>query len=322
MAVVRFGLIGAGRWGAVYIRTILPLGDRCRITHLCTSRPHRAKLIPHPVAVVSQWHDVIASPETDAVIIATPPHTHAEILGACMDAGKPCIVEKPLCLDVATTERLHERIRSSRIPILVDHTHLFSDSYRTLKRAIGEAGEPIRLILSEGMDLGPFRPGIPALWDWGPHDLSLCLDLLGNAPKAVVALGGPQGSSGFPELFSIRLEFPNGVAWIQAGGLSPWKRRTLSVFTDTRLYLWDDLAAQQPTVSLFPFANRYAEEVPEALQRTPLAAPSGNRPMANMVTYFLDGLAGGDRRLFGAGTALEIARVLSACEAAMRRGAD
>ena len=39
---VRLGLIGAGRWGQVYIRTLAALTTRCTLTHLCTSKPERA----------------------------------------------------------------------------------------------------------------------------------------------------------------------------------------------------------------------------------------------------------------------------------------
>lgn len=314
--LIRFGLIGAGRWGQVYIRTLGSLADRCRLTHLCT-RQSRPAGVSGEVAVVSDWRMVVRS-DCDAVIIATPPHTHAEILEACLDARKPCIVEKPLCFDVATAERLHRRVLASGVPVLVDHTYLFSPAYQALTRDLEEHGEPIRLILSEGMGLGPFRTHTPALWDWGPHDVSLCLDLLGEFPEHVDALAGPFSPSGAPDQLSVRLDFPKGAtAWIQTGRLSPQRRRMLSVFTDARLYVLDDLAAEKLTVSPIRFSERYSQGIPEILERRAIPPPSAHLPLTSAVTYFMDGLEGGDRARFGTALALDVVRVLAACEAVM-----
>ena len=321
-ATVRMGLIGVGRWGKVYIKTILSLGDQCRLTHLGTSKPQNAALVPYPVRVMADWRQVIDA-ECDAVIIATPPATHADILGACLEAGKPCIVEKPLCLDVASAERLHQRIQASRVPVLVNHTQLFNPAYQALKQAVVESRETVRVILSEGMGLGSFRAQTPALWDWCPHDFSLCLDLLDQLPVQTAALGGPADPNGDPELVSVRLDFAGGTcAWIHAGRLSPHKRRAFSVFTDTRLYVVDDLAPEPLTVSRIDFSRRYTDGIPEVLERRAVALTSDRLPMANAITYFLDGLAGGDRHYFGSELALEVVRLLERCESAIKEDAS
>ena len=40
---------------------------------------------------------------------------------------------------------------------------------------------------SEGGGLGPFRENISGLWDWGPHDISMCLDIVGSMPLNIFA---------------------------------------------------------------------------------------------------------------------------------------
>src|SRR3989338_8579509 len=170
------------------------------------------------------------------------------------------------------------------------------------------------------MGLGPFRLDTTALWDWGPHDLSLCLDLLGAAPRRVEALGGPRSASGAPELASIHLDFAGGAAaWIQIGCLSPHKRRLLSVFTDTRLYVLDDAARPQLTVRRFDFARRYANQAPQTRSASSLAPASARSPLASALTYFLDGLIGGDRTYFGTKLALDVTRVLARCESSIAK---
>ena len=312
MPPLRVGLIGAGRWGQVYLHTFASLSDRCRLTHLCTSRPGASAMVGHPVQVTADWGQLIAS-DCEAVIIATPPQTHAEIVEACLNAGKPCLVEKPLCLDVATAERLDERIRASGVPVLVDHTQLFTPSYHALKASVRQAGEPVRALLSEGMDFGPFRTDTPALWDWGPHDVSLCLEFTGQSPLHLEALGGPCGPEGDPEMVSLRLDFRGELsAWIQVGRISTQKRRSFTVMTESRVYVLDDLAEHKLTVG----------PVSEPLERTPLAVGPEDPAMVHVVRYFLDGLSGGDRSRFGADLALEVTRVLAACERALVKGRE
>lgn len=316
---VRIALIGAGRWGKVYIKTLLALGERCRLTHLCTSQPANARLVPYPAEIVRDWRRAVRA-SCDAVIIATPPQTHAEILDACLEAGKPCIVEKPLCLDVATAERLDERVRSSQLPVLVNHTHLFNPYYLALKRALAESQECIRLVASEGMAFGPFRTDTPALWDWGPHDLSLCLDLMGTAPERADAVAALRAADGTPEAANLHLEFPGGAsAWIQISRRSSTKRRTLAVITDEHSYFLDDASPAPLTVGQVPFASPYPADRSAAPQRSALLpAITQRRPMEQMLTYFFDGLDEGDRHYFGTALALTSTRVLAACEAAMR----
>ena len=318
MTVPSLGLIGAGRWGKTYLRTLASLSDRCRLTHLCTSNARNAEGLEPSVTVTPEWRALVSS-DCDAVIIATPPATHAQIVEACLEAGKPCLVEKPLCLDVATAERLHQRVQASGVPMLVDHTQLFSPAYQALSAAVVRGGERIHLVLSEGMGLGPFRSHTTALWDWCPHDVSLVLDLLGESPRQVEALGCPVGPEVEPEQVSLRLEFPGGAsAWVHAGRLSPQRRRTLSVMTETRLYALDEQAADKVTVTPFAFPRRYEKGAPEVRETQVLQPVSDRSPLANAILYFLDGLAGGDRARFGAALALEVTRVLAACDAALR----
>ena len=319
MALVRIALIGVGRWGRAYLSTLLSLGERCRLTHLVTRHPEHAQLIPYPVTVLHEWRDVTGV-ECEAVIIATPPHLHAEMLEACLEAGKPCIVEKPLCLTVEQARRLQERVERSGVPVLVDHTHVFHPAYRVLKQQLQQRQQTVRLIISEGGALGPFRSHTSALWDWGPHDVSLCIDLVGQSPRQIAVLGGPEDAEGAPELMSVKLVFPSGVcAWIQVGRLFPWKRRTLSVFTDTHLYRLDDMASPQLTVAPFTFAQRDEPRTQEeALVCEPILVPHSQPPLTSAVEYFLDGLAGGDRTYFGTALAVEVVRVLAACETALK----
>jgi predicted dehydrogenase len=311
------GLIGVGRWGQVYLRTIQQLAGRCILKAACCRHPDQAAQLPSSAQIMKEWQAVVRSP-CEAVIIATPPDTHAEIVTACLEAGKPCLVEKPFCLDVPTAQHLHQLAVKSGVAVLVDHTQLFHPAYETLRRHLREHSEVPRVVCSEGMAFGPFRRHTSALWDWAPHDVSLCLDLVGRFPTGTVALGGPRDPHGLPEMISLRLEFEHGaLAWIHAGRLSPDKRRRLTVVTDRHLYVVDDLAAAPLTVAEIDYARRYDSAPSEPLTHHPLEVGSADPPLTRMLAYFLKGLRGGDRQRFGTALAVDVVRVLAACESAM-----
>lgn len=300
---IRLGLIGAGRWGQVYLRTIASLGKRCRVTHLGTSQPLRAALLPRPVQVESDWRRIVDA-DCDAVIVATPAQTHAQILEACVDARKPCLVEKPFCTDLETAERLHAKITQTSALVLVDHTQLFNPAYQALKTQVWQAREPVRAILAERIGADQWRPELPVVWEWGPHDVSLCLDLMEDMPRHLDALAGPSGLAELPGLVAMRLDFAGACAWIHNGWMAAQKRRSVTVVTNQSLYQLDELAEYKLTVA--PQAD--------PLSRKPLRVADGRPAMAAMLAYFLDGLAGGDRRYFGSALALQVTRVLAAAE--------
>ena len=304
--MLRLGLIGAGRWGKVYLRTIAKMPGRMRLAGVATSRPK------------NRWRKLVNSPETDAVIIATPAPLHAEMARACLEAGKPCIVEKPLCFDARTARELQRRAEKARMPILVNHIHLYNPAYRALKRAVLASGEKIRAVLSEGMDLGPFRPDIGTLWDRCPHDVALCVDLLGPGAKPV-ALGGLPDPKGRPEMLALRLRWKGGpTAWIQSGRLSAQKKRSLTVITDSTLFHWDDQAEVRCRRIPFDYAGRMdLGSAPLHKKGKPIPVPAGPTPMEVLLTEFAAQVEK-KKPAAGLGPAVETTRILEACAQCVR----
>ena len=314
--MLRFGLIGAGRWGKVYIRTIEKLGSRIHLTHLATSRPENKALLKEPARLFSDWKKLLAS-DCDAVIVAAPAPQHAEIASACLKAGKPVIVEKPLCSKAKTAEVLLKQAKKARLPMLINYVQLYNPAYRAIKQAVAQAGNPVRVIFSEGMDLGPFRPDTGTLWDRAPHDVSICLDLLGKAgaKTKVKVLGALPDKKGRPEMLSIRLEWSRGPsAWIHAGRLSPNKRRTLAVITDTNLFHFDDQVEVRCRQVPFDYKSRMEMgSAPWPKEGDPIPVPEGTA-MEQMLLSFADQVEHKKPPLVDPALTLELTRILEQCE--------
>jgi predicted dehydrogenase len=183
--LLRLGLIGAGPWGRNYIRTIAGLAGT-QLARVASRNPQTRSLVPPGCEVSADWREVACATDVDAVVVAAPPAVHAPIVLAAIEAGRPVLVEKPLAIDVASAERLVECAARHRVLVMVDHVHLFHPAYRALRRSVSEHG-PVRAIRAEAGDRGPYRSDVPVLWDWGPHDVAMCIDLLGAEPEAVDA---------------------------------------------------------------------------------------------------------------------------------------
>jgi predicted dehydrogenase len=232
---LRLGLAGAGRWGRNYIRTIAGLGD-LRLARVASGNPATAGLVPADCQVVGSWRDLIDPSSLDGIILATPPSTHAEIARAAIVAGIPLLIEKPLALSAADARAIRELALKHRVLVLVEHTHLFSPAFRMLKVLAARHGG-VREIHGEAGNQGPHRNDVSVLWDWGPHDVAMCLDLMQAAPTSVAC-------AGMAETVEIRLAFPSCLASILLSNKIDKARRFSVRCADAEL-VYDDLAAHK-----------------------------------------------------------------------------
>ena len=96
---VRVGVAGLGYWGPNLARNLAAIpGCRAGVAVRSRPRPH-ANGSPQrtPSArVTADLQELLEDPELDAVVLATPVPTHAELAVAVAQAGKHCFVEKPL----------------------------------------------------------------------------------------------------------------------------------------------------------------------------------------------------------------------------------
>ena len=120
--VVRWGIIGCGDVTEVKSG---PGFQRVRGSALqAVMRRDRAKAEDyarrHGVPCVhATADDLIGDPEVDAVYIATPPGTHAALARQVANAGKPCLVEKPMATTYAECTGMVEAFRRASVPLWV-----------------------------------------------------------------------------------------------------------------------------------------------------------------------------------------------------------
>ena len=96
---VGVGMIGAGAIGRIHARNLAKRTHGARLAAVMDVDAERAETVAAASGAGRVYADadaLIADPEVDAVLIASPDATHAELALACIDAGKPVLCEKPL----------------------------------------------------------------------------------------------------------------------------------------------------------------------------------------------------------------------------------
>ena len=228
-SIVRLGLIGAGKWGQNYIRTLKML-KTAKLIKIASRHNEASKFIDDECKITSNWKDVASSRELDGIIIATPPSSHLKIAKFAIEHGKNLIIEKPLSLNFEEAKEFLMFAKGKNLQIKVNHIHLYHPAFRVIK-SISKIYK-IKSIYSKGGSNGPFRSDIRALWDWGVHDIAMCLDLINMIPivKDANYLKKEEGINFNKELVRLKLSFNNNInATIETGNLMQIKTRILKV---------------------------------------------------------------------------------------------
>lgn len=304
---VRLGLVGAGRWGKNYISTIAGL-DGVELARLASRNPASRDLVDPDCRISGSWRDLIEADDLDGLIVATGSTVQGEIAAAAIASGLALMLEKPVATDVAGAERLLDLSMRAGVPVLVDHVYLFSAQYAALKEEVPRLGGLRGLRASRG-GMGPFRADLRALWDWAPHDVAMCIDLVGAAPERVGArlLNAETRADGNGETVRLDLNFPSGVAAeITVGNLMNPPARLFEAICENGRLIFDDLAAEKLIRS-----NDQGEAV----------IPVADDPsLTRAVRSFARGVSGGDRSAFGLDLAVAVTRVIAEAERQLEAG--
>lgn len=246
----RIGVIGCGHWGKNYVRlfSALPGVELTAIADTDAVKRNAMAAAYPGIRAFASHAEMIASGLCDAVVVATIATTHADVIGAALDAGLDVLAEKPFTLKTAEAVELAERaVREARV-LMVAHTFLFNSSVRQIKGYLesGLIGE-VYYAKARRTHLGLVRQDVNAVWDLAPHDVSMFLYLFGEKPEVVQAVGRKLHRSGREDAAFINLVFPSGiianicVSWADAN-----KERYLDISGSRARVAFDDLNVQEP----------------------------------------------------------------------------
>lgn len=284
---VRVGLVGCGVWGANVLRVLAddPRAEVVAVADLAGTRREVARGIAPRARWVPSLDEALGV-GIDAVVIATPPESHAELTLRALDAGADVLVEKPLALAPADAERCAARAAALGRIAMVGHLLRYHPAVTRLLDLCesGDLGEPRRFSATRRSFRAPVGALDPraTLWALGPHDLAV-LGALDPSPLRDIAAHAeaPPGES-----IALTARLESGLrAKLTLCRTSPVKERWTRV-TGTRRVAWFDEVRSPDRILLATTRGRsLVVDEPLAIEREIRLDPG--EPLALEVAHFL-----------------------------------
>ena len=127
---VRVTVLGLGlAGGRIHVPALEQLSE-AKLVAVCDPDPAR-RAGPWPAPVFAGWEDALEVP-ADAVVVATPPETHAELAAAALSLGRHVYVEKPMAATVADGLAL-ERAATAGLVLQVGFAYRFHPLWRSVR---------------------------------------------------------------------------------------------------------------------------------------------------------------------------------------------
>jgi predicted dehydrogenase len=319
---VSVGVVGLGYWGPNLARNFDRL-EGASLRWICDESEEARRRFTGQfpgVRVAADIDELLADPELDAVVVATHVPSHSELAVRVLDAGKHCLVEKPLAQSVAEAERVLGAAEDTDRVLMVGHLLEYHPGVQKLREIAtgGDLGE-ILYIYSNRLNLGKLRPDENALWSLGAHDVSVVLLLAGHEePSEVNALGESFMQPGVEDVVFCYLRFPSGLAaHLHLSWLDPHKERRFTVVGSQKMATFDDMEVEgKVTVYDKGFDQDFSSYGEYVARSGDIWSPrvSNEEPLRIECRHFVDCIREGLEPRTGGSSGMRVVRVLEALQ--------
>src|SRR5712672_1722339 len=204
---VGVGVIGTGVMGSEHARLLRCETSGARLAGVFDADAARAQAAAAGAAVFSDPRSLIASDSIEAVIIASPDATHAELTLACLEARKPVLCEKPLASSAAEALRVVQaEVALKRRLIQVGYMRRFDPGYREMKRIKDEGGMGATVLLHNvhrNARAPEWFTGAMAVTNSFVHEIDVSRWLTGSEMVSAHVASGPGGE---PLMITMRTD--------------------------------------------------------------------------------------------------------------------
>ncbi len=322
--MIKIGLAGLGYWGPNLARNFDDLAELAWICDLNVDLLDRYSARYPDARTTARFDDLLEDTSVQAVVIATPVPTHADLAKRALGAGKHVFVEKPPALSGAEADELVGLAEERDLVLLPGHLLLYHPAVAKLQELIDsdELGE-ILYIYGNRQNLGQIRKDENALWSLGVHDLSVILHLVGEEPSEVWARGESFIHEGVEDVVFCYLRFPSGiVAHMHLSWLDPHKMRKMTVVGRNKMAVFDDMELERKVTVYDKGTEQRAESYGEWRTRTgDIYIPKipNDEPLRLECRHFLSLVAGDGDKLQAAREGAVVVRALEQLQASLER---
>ncbi|WP_323119356.1 oxidoreductase [Burkholderia alba] len=229
-SLLKIGLMGFGFAGATFHAPVIAQCGRAQVAAIATGQPERARAAYPDAAVVPDLEALLALPDVECIVIATPNDTHFELAQRVLDAGRHVVVDKPVTLS-ADDARTLARLAAERGRVFAPfHNRRWDGDFLTV-RALVDSGELGRITYFES-HFDRFRPHVRNRWredaqrgggllfDLGPHLIDQALALFGAPDTVNATVKTRRDDGGAPDFVHLQLGYPDKDVVLHASALA------------------------------------------------------------------------------------------------------
>jgi predicted dehydrogenase len=316
--MIRFGIVGYGRWGPNLARCVFA-EPGCQIASICDVSSERLNGVGNAYPDVrreSDWRRLLADPQIDAIIVATPAALHFDLACAALNAGKHVLVEKPIARTSQHVLALMDLAKRRKLVLMVDHTYLYSPAVRAMRKLV-EAEKLGTIIRFDSVrtNVGTQRRDIDVLWDLAVHDVSIVDFLFSLSPQSVSATGSCSNSGEPHSQVTMCIYFSDPfVARIRVGWSGLVKTRLIEISGGKGTLLFDDLEPAEK-IRVQSGAN-----INGGREIASIVAVDDSEPLRAMVQDFASCIRHTKIPLSDGSVGLRVVRLLEAAQQSIAKG--
>ena len=268
---VRIGIIGIGSFSRMHMKGVT---EAYNAELVGLAEPDETRLHQHDekfrvtdVPHYTDYNELLARDDVDAIIVATNDQAHREVTVAALKAGKPVLCEKPMALNTADCKAMIDASKESGAMLMIGQVARFNPAAQKIIEIVksGKLGEIFyveseyahdysKIPGSTGWRRDPDRHGIIG---GGCHAVDLLRCIAGN-PEEVFAYSSNKVLTDWPvyDCTVASIKFPNGVLgkmFCSIGAKRPQVDRTVvygtkgTLYKDTfGTYLYMDKVSDEP----------------------------------------------------------------------------
>lgn len=215
------GLVGTGRIGALHARTLAANPAVTSLTVVDQDHSRAARVAAEVGASQADTAEALVAQGVDALVIAAATPSHAALLELAAEASIPAFCEKPIALDLKSTDEVIERVVRAGIFVQIGFQRRFDAGYRAARQArvSGALGDVHAVRLTTHDPAPPpesYIAGSGGIWrDLAIHDFDIAEWVLGVKTTEVFAVGEAHGREfaryGDVDAAAAVLRFEGGV---------------------------------------------------------------------------------------------------------------